>query len=135
MTNVFERWRPTSREWTGGEFPVKSYRAQNGAELKILYGDKIVKRSLKLTYNNLKDEVVADFLDHYISNQGTYKKFIFSSKIIDGVLAGWTGGLSVFNRDGSADENRVKWSYANEPIVTSVARGLSTLQIELIASA
>lgn len=135
--SVFENYTPSSREFSGGEYAVKRFQAQNGAELKILYGDRISQRTVKLTYKNMNDVKVSEFLDHYISKQGTYQSFsLTNSNLETGVFAGWTGSMDTINRDGAIqDAKRVKWAYAKEPIVTSVFKGLSTIQIELIATA
>jgi hypothetical protein len=31
--------RPTSRDFKPGDYPIKAYNAQSGAEVRILYGD------------------------------------------------------------------------------------------------
>ena len=137
VENPFDTFRPSAREWDGGTFPVKSFQAQNGAELRILYGNRIARRTLKLTYQNINDKNTQKFLEHYWSMQGTYKSFYFRDSNKDGVYAGWTGEQSAISGDGTSEEgqrNKLKWSYASEPVITSVYKGLSTISVELVAT-
>lgn len=134
-SDLYETHRPSSREFDGGTFPVKKFQAQNGAELKILYGDRITQRILRLTYNNMNDNNVENFLEHYVDQQGTFKSFTFNANVENGVFAGWTGGLATINKDGAlTNPKQVKWSYASAPVVKSVYLGRSTLTIELVAT-
>ena len=137
VENPFDTFRPSAREWDGGTFPVKSFQAQNGAELKILYGNRIARRTLKLAYQNINDKNTQKFLEHYWAMQGTFKSFYFRDSGRDGIYAGWTGDRSGISGDGTADvgeSNELKWSYASEPVVTSVYKGLSTISVELVAT-
>ena len=133
--DVYETHVPSSRQFDAGTFPVKKYQAQNGAELKILYGDRITQRKLSLVYNNMNDRKVEQFLEHYTQKQGTFNSFVFRLSSLNGVFKGWTGGLDTINKDGALlNPKNVKWSYASPPIVQNVYVGLSTLKIELTAT-
>ena len=132
--SVFSEYRPSSREWDVGTFPVKKFKAQNGSELKILYGDKIVQRVLKLEYRNMNDVNVEKFMEHYIANKGTYGNFTFDLNAENGVFAGWTGGLDTLNYNGNTIKRTVKWSYNSSPVIKSVFKGISTINIELVAT-
>ena len=134
-SEIYEVYVPSSRQFDAGTYPVKRYQAQNGAELKILYGDRITQRKLSLVYNNMNDKKVEQFLEHYAGKQGTYDSFTFSANTANGVFKGWTGGLNTINKDGAlSNPKNVKWSYASPPVVQNVYTGLSTLKIELIAT-
>ena len=135
IQKLYETYVPSGREWDAGSFPVKKFQAQNGAELKILYGDRITSRTLRLTYNNINDKKAEEFMEHYIKQHGTFKSFTFNANISNGVFAGWTGGLETINQDGAlSDPKTVKWAYASAPVIRSVYRGLSNLTVELVAT-
>ena len=44
----FDVYRPTTRQFTSGSFPVKTFQAQNGAEIRILYGNQLTGKKLNL---------------------------------------------------------------------------------------
>ena len=47
--------KPTSREYSPGEFPQSIFQAQNGASVAIKFGNHRVNSSLKLTFQNISD--------------------------------------------------------------------------------
>ena len=56
---------PTSRNFKPGNFAVKTYNAQSGAEVRILYGDTRTKMELSLGYDNISDAQAEQFFTHY----------------------------------------------------------------------
>ena len=46
---------PTSRSFEAGDYPVKTFKAQNGAEHRILYGSNRTNMKLSLTFANITD--------------------------------------------------------------------------------
>lgn len=115
---------PTSRSFDPGDWPVKTFRSQNGAETRVLYGDKRTGMSLKLTYENITDAQAEQFFDHYRSVLGTYETFAVGLKTREG----WAGTSTVLG--ASAYENAYRYSEA--PSITAVKPGVSTVQISLI---
>lgn len=49
----FPALSPTSRDFKPGDFAVKTYNAQSGAEVRILYGDTRTNMELALSYDNI----------------------------------------------------------------------------------
>ena len=127
---VFPQVPPTGRTYGAGDFPVKTYRAQDGAEVRILYGNKRVGMTLGLQFNNITDEIAEAFLIHYHDCQGTFQQFELSDGSGSLAKAGWEGTTKGIGAQfwGS------KWRYQNEPQVTSVYPGRSTVSISLIAA-
>ena len=72
---AFTSIAPSSRAYQAGDWPVKTFNAQDGAEVRILYGDKRYGHTLRLTYRNIPDTEAEKFLLHYFSQQGTYQSF------------------------------------------------------------
>ena len=118
---------PTSRSYDGGDWPVKAFKSQSGAEVRILYGDRRVGHSINLTYNNIPDATAEQFFAHYYEQQGTYKSFAVFPEL--NLSKGWEGSEEFF-RAGSA----VQWRYAKAPQLTAVYPGVSTIQVELVAT-
>ena len=120
---------PSARSFESGNYPVKTYKAQSGAEHRILYGDKRTNMKLSLTYANILDADAELFLDHYDTVQGTFQTFYLGN--INGVnptRGGWEG-----NKDAlGAQTHGNKYRYEEPPQVVQVASGRSTVTVNLI---
>lgn len=120
---AFPALRPTGREFTPGDWPVKTFNAQSGAEVRILYGDTRSKMELALSYDNISDANADLFLAHYTEVKGTYGTFTINAE----AKAGWAGGAE------SIDAGAVnRWRYADKPQVSSVRPGRSSVRVNLI---
>ena len=53
--------RPTSRSFDPGNWPVRSYNAQNGAEVRLLYGSQRYNLKLQLSYQNITMRMLSCF--------------------------------------------------------------------------
>ena len=51
----FPELKPTSRDFKPGTYAIKTFNAQSGAEVRILYGDTRTKMELSLGYDNISD--------------------------------------------------------------------------------
>ena len=76
----FPALQPTSRDFTPGNWPVKSYKSQSGAEVRILYGDTRTNMELTLGYDNISDAQAQQFLTHYDETKGTYSQLTAPQK-------------------------------------------------------
>lgn len=79
--------KPSSRSYDPGSYPVKTFRAQNGQETRILYGSERTDVKLSLSYANIGDPNAELFLDHYDEVQGTFQTFNLPNQ----ALGGWDG--------------------------------------------
>jgi hypothetical protein len=134
--NPFDLYAPTSRQWTTGAFPIKSFQAQNGAEIRILYGNTLTGKKMTLTYANVTNDVAEHFIRHYVAMRGSFTQFVFDDTNQDGVRAGWDldpNDDSVTKPGVGARSWGMKWRYAEEPQIQAVYRGVSTITINLIA--
>ena len=123
---------PSSRSFTPGDWPVKSFTSQNGSEVRILRGNSRLNSQLELTYDNIPDSEAEKFLIHYRQVQGTFKTWYFPKAPEDGsfvaAFKGWTGS--------SVDELETSpwgmaWRYSEAPQLTQVKRGVSNVRLRL----
>jgi hypothetical protein len=123
---AFPNVKPASREFSPGDWPIKRFNSQSGSEIRILYGSRRVNAKLTLGYENIVDTVADDFLADYTAQYGTLRTFTLPAN----VRAGWTGTASAIDAPPGT-----RWRYESEPRVTSVYRGLSSVQVTLVAVA
>jgi len=120
---AFPSLTPTSRQFETGDYPIKTFKSQSGAEVRILYGSQRTNMKLSLSYSNLTDANTALFIDHFDDTKGTFTVFDLPSE----VLAGWSGNSDALDASGSNE-----WRYAAAPQVSSVRPGVSTVTVALI---
>jgi hypothetical protein len=84
---AFPILKPSSRTYDPGTYPVKTFKAQNGKETRILYGSERTDVKLSLSYANIGDPNAELFLDHYDEVQGTFQTFNLPGQ----ALGGWEG--------------------------------------------
>ena len=117
---------PTARTFESGDYPVKTFKAQNGAETRILYGSNRTNMKLSLTYANIFDADAEQFLDHYHEVQGTFQTFSVGGT--DTTRGGWEG-----NKDAlGAQSQGSRYRYESPPQVVQVRPGVSSVTVNLI---
>ena len=115
--------KPASREFDPGAYPVKTFKAQSGAEVRMLYGNKRVNQALSLAYNNITDSQAEEFITHFDEVQGSYQTF----KLPAEVQAGWSAASTTLDAVTGA-----AWRYDGPPSITSIKPGISSVQIKLV---
>lgn len=86
----FPTLAPTSRTFEAGDYPIKTFTAQNGVETRILYGSRRTGQKMSLTYENIFDHQAEEFIDHYDEVFGTLNPFSIASEgLADGAKSGW----------------------------------------------
>ncbi len=121
---AFPSLQPTSREFSPGDWPVKRFNAQSGAEVRILFGTQRTNAKLSLGYENISDSNAQLFLDDYVAQYGTLRTFTLPSA----ARTGWTGSSSSIDAPTGA-----AWRYEGEPQVRSVRPGRSSVTVNLVA--
>jgi len=121
---AFPSLRPTSRDFSPGDWPIKRFNAQSGAEVRILYGSQRTNAKISLGYDNISDANAQLFLDDYAAQIGTLRTF----DLPDTVRTGWTGTASSIDAPTGA-----KWRYESEPAVRAVRPGRSSVTVNLVA--
>ena len=117
---------PSSRSYAPGVFPEQQFQAQNGAVVRVRYGNQRYSSSLSLTFANITDSNAALILQNYVDvmDDDNYAEFTTSN-----VAAGVSTNLVPWIRETNS---LLKWKYASPPTVTSVKPGLSTVACEFI---
>lgn len=118
----FPTLQPTSRSFSAGDYPVKTFKAQSGAEVRILYGSKRTGMTIDLSYDNISDSQADDFVAHYDEVQGQFLTFTLPAS----AQAGWRGNTQAVD---AVAGNR--WRYESAPAITSVRPGVSSVQVKL----
>ncbi len=114
---------PSNRAFNAGDYPVKTFKAQSGAEIRILYGNQRTGMTLELGYDNITDSDAQAFIDHYDEMNGSFSTFTLPSI----VKTGWTGATATIDvTNGNA------WRYSEAPQITSIKPGISSVQVQLI---
>lgn len=120
---AFPALQPTSRDFSAGNWPIKSYTAQSGAEIRILYGSKRTGMKIQLGYDNIADTQAQQFLTHYDEVFGTFETFTLPAEY----ASGWSGNRTAID---AVTGNR--WRYDEEPQVSAVRPGKSSVRVSLI---
>lgn len=115
--------QPTGRNFDPGSYPVKTFRAQSGAESRILYGSKRVDQVLQLTYDNITDSQAEQFVTHFDEVKGSYLTFTLPSA----VRAGWAASNATLDAVSGA-----AWRYDAPPTINSIKPGISSVQVKLV---
>ena len=118
---------PSSRTFSPGDFPIKKFNAQSGAEVRILYGSRRVNQVFELSYQNISDANAQLFLADYEDRKGTFERFFLS----DAVYKGWSPGTNSKLDRGPGTE----WRYDAPPSIVSVRPGISSVTVKLRAVA
>lgn len=117
---------PTARTFESGDYPIKTFKAQNGKEHRILYGSNRTNMKLSLSYANITDANAELFLDHFDEVQGTFGTFDIGGA--EEARGGWKG-----DRDAlGARKHGNKYRYESPPQLAQVAPGFSTVTVNLI---
>ena len=120
---AFPPLAPTSRNFNPGDYPIRQFRSQSGAEVRILYGDSRTGMTLELSYDNISDANAEAFLTHYNDVKGTYNTFTIPTA----VKTGWTGTASAIDVSGVN-----AWRYSEAPGITAVRPGRSSVRVQLV---
>ena len=128
MAGTFPSIVPTSRAFDPGDWPVKRYTAESGAEIRILRGSNRVNATLDLSYDNIPDSRAADFLQHYRENQGTFGTWRFA-----GDATAPFKGFDASTTGLEAEPWGLAWRYDAPPQVTQAKKGRSNVRITLKA--
>jgi len=117
---------PSSRELDPGDWPVKAFNAQNGAEVRILYGNRRTKMKLSLQYSNISDANADRFYAHFESVKGTYETFDLPSG--SKTAKGWAGFEPTMTQSLSGN----RWRYQEAPKIQNVRPGISNVSVSLV---
>lgn len=134
MAEAFPGIVPTTRSFTMGDYPSKTYRSLSGTVFKRAFGNKATGYTLDLTFKNIGDTVqlrtnsgsAKDILDHYNTCDGTFDTFNVTTEVFTGM------GSDLESLIRLDDQSNIGWRYAEPPKVQSVKSGMSTVTVKLI---
>jgi len=126
MSN-FPSVTPTSRRYTPGTYPQKTYRSLSGIVARRTYGNSPYGARLDLEFKNISDTTVTTLLNHYHAQTTANRRFRLSTPI----TAGMNTGLSTEVQSLTADRGNLRWEYAQPPQIESVRPGVSNVSITL----
>lgn len=116
---------PTTRSFSPGGYPQRTYRSLNGVAVKRTFGNTPYGASLELTFENISDSAAGQIINHYRNQTATNSRFNLSSSSTAG-MADFTlivAGLNVLDN--------LRWEYAEPPQVESVHPGRSSVRVSL----
>lgn len=119
MAGAFPDYKPSRRNVSLGDWPIKAVRSMSGAETRIRYGDRRTDAVLDLYYENLSAAEADAFVSHYNSAIGTYDTFTVATPL----TIGWDSGSKV-KGDGS-------WRYAEPPQFSSSAGDCTRVNVSV----
>lgn len=114
---------PSQREFALGQFPTKTYRALSGATVKRSFGSRPSSYKLTLVFQNIRDSITKQLLDHYETTGGGFARFALPVAVFDGMSANLRALIQ--SPDG------IRWEYTGPPTVQSIFNDISTVTIEL----
>ena len=132
MTEPFPDIKPTTRTFTMGDYPSKTYTSLSGVIFKRAFGNRQTGYTLNLTFRNIGDTselrslsgTAKQIIDHYNTVDGTYNKFTLP----DLMFAGMDSDLESLIQAPTD----ISWRYAAPPQVQSVKAGVSTVTVSLV---
>lgn len=125
---TFPAYTPTSRRFTPGVYPQKTYRTLSGISARRTFGNAPYGAKLELEYQNVPDATVNALLDHYHSQTAINQRFRLSSNLTAGMstdVAAEVTGLT-------ADRGNLRWEYEQPPQVQSIRPGIYVISISLL---
>ena len=117
---AFPKVKPSSRGWTPGSPPMRSFGTLSGYQARVLLGDKPVGTSLSLGFQNIQESVFLLIMDHYIAAKGSYDTFALPAEVFAGMQSSSKVTSSGFT-----------WRYASAPTVTWVKAGIGNVSVQL----
>lgn len=119
---TFPSLKPTSRNITYGEYPVKLFKSQSGAVTTRLFGDRPSNFVLELSFQGLVASAVEQILAHYDSVQGAFQGFLLP----DSLWVGEDDTLAARYQNLSG----VTWYYTSPPKIEAI-RGTTNRNVTL----
>lgn len=113
---------PSARSYDPGDWPVKAFKAMDGAEVRLMYGSRRSSATFSLSYQNLSDTEAQEFLEHFDQMLGTFTAFQLPAS----VLKGWGGTSAPFNPSSS-----LRFRYKEPPKLEAVKPGVSSVSVSL----
>ena len=122
---AFPSFAPTSRSFTPGTYPQRSYRSLSGVVTKRTFGNAPSQSTLDMNFDNVADSTVTAIINHYRNQTAVNRRFQLSATTMGGMDSGL---VSIAN--GTIDN--LRFEYKDPPSVQSVRPGRSSISVSLI---
>lgn len=121
MATPFPTIKPTGRRASQGQYPVKRFTSIAGTGTSRVYGSQPFGASLELEFSNIPDSAAHDVVAAYDATRGSFGTLTLPSAIWDGMDLALRTKL----------EGHYAWRFAEQPQITSVQPGLSSMTVRL----
>ncbi len=122
----FPSIKPSSRNYSPGEFPQTEFQAQNGATTVIRFGSRRVNSELSLSFENITDTEAASILGNYELVNRVWDYVTFT----DGDGSVGAGAIASYLQESGG--SGLRWRYAEPPTVSSIKPGICSVQCKFI---
>ena len=122
---AFPSFAPTSRSFTPGIYPQRTYRSLSGVVTKRTFGNAPSQSTLDMSFDNVADSTVTAIINHYRNQTAVNRRFQLSATTMGGMDSGL---VSIAN--GTIDN--LRFEYKDPPSVQSVRPGRSSISVSLI---
>jgi hypothetical protein len=124
---LFPAVKPTDRQFKAPEWPTTSSRTQSGVTTRRRWGSRPGNAELRLEFRNIDDDRAADILLAHHAAGGASEELLLPGILFHGA----SGRLALLMRAGG-----LRWHFSEEagaPVIVSVAPGISTTNVVLLA--
>lgn len=125
---TFPSLTPTSRRFTPGVYPQRSFRTLSGIVARRTFGNSPYAAKLELEYNNVTDATVDTLLNHYHAQTAANARFRMSSN----VTAGMSSAVAEEATGSGTSRGNLRWEYEQPPQVESVRPGRYNISVSLL---
>lgn len=121
MSTPFPAVTPTSRRITQGQYAVKRFTTIAGTGTTRAYSSQPFNSFMELEFANISDQTSLSIMSAYEQARGSYDALILPPNIWDGIETELQSRL----------ERDYTWRFAEQPVLTSVAPGVSSMAVRL----
>jgi hypothetical protein len=139
----FPSIKPTERNLSFGEYPIKTYRALSGKIIRRSFGNRPYSATLELNFNNASEETLSAIYTHYHEQSGGTIGFAIpktlladlaiASNLTNQLQAGSPYLVLQSTGKGDGSSSTMEWLYAESPTASSAGRGRNNISVKLIA--
>lgn len=117
----FPALTPTSRRITQGQYAVKRFTSISGTGVTRAYSSQPFNSLIELEFSNITDAAAIQIVQCYEQSRGSYAPLVLPNELWSGVRADLR---SLLERDYT-------WRFADQPQISSVVPGVSTISVRL----
>lgn len=117
--------RPSSRSFTPGDYPTKTYRSLSGKTMRRSFGSRPTNFQLTLGFNAVPEATLKAIIDHYNGQYGSLVGFTMPKEMFAGLSA---DVYALFQ-----NPSNTSWFYVESPQIESVFGSRSNITITLVA--